>query len=273
MMNSEDPLEPRTDINKDADSQSDSMSCDLAIDPGVGRENEAGNRDLGEIFSQALKIYRHNPLIIVPSLIPMAALLLGMMILVSYVGLMVIFSHHGFLERSFLASIFLFGVLMLVLIFLAEGASIEMIRQASMGKAVDLSTAWKSTRHNLEPLVLTSILAGIMIALGYALFFIPGLIMSFAFYFIAQVVMIDGRSGLEALKKSYRFVEANLSDSIIVVLASLALSAVLHSVPIIGPLLGLISLPYIYALATLLYIDRSRVREGSIKMQRDVDIS
>jgi len=160
-----------------------------------------------------------------------------------------------------------------VLIFLAEGASIEMIRQASMGKAADLSTAWKSTRHNLEPLVLTSILAGIMIALGYALFFIPGLIMSFAFYFIAQVVMIDGRSGLEALKKSYRFVEANLSDSIIVVLASLALSAVLHSVPIIGPLLGLISLPYIYALATLLYIDRSRVAEGSIKMQRDVDIS
>jgi len=95
-----------------------------------------------------------------------------------------------------------------------------------------------------------------MIALGYALFFIPGLILSFAFYFITQVVMIDGRSGLEALKASYRFVEANLSDCLIVVLASLAISAVLHSVPVIGPLLGLISLPYIYALATLLYLDR-----------------
>lgn len=71
--------------------------------------------------------------------------------------------------------------------------------------------------------------------------FIPGLILSFAFYFITQVVMIDGRSGLEALKASYRFVEANLSDCLIVVLASLAISAVLHSVPVIGPLLGLIS--------------------------------
>jgi hypothetical protein len=32
---------------------------------------------------------------------------------------------------------------------------------------------------------------------------------------------------------------------------------VLHSIPVIGPLLGLLSLPYIYALATLLYLDRS----------------
>jgi uncharacterized membrane protein len=156
---------------------------------------------------------------------------------------------------------------MAVLIFLAEGASIEMIRQASMGDPADLSSAWTSTMNNLEPLVLTSILAGIMIALGYALFFIPGLILSFTFYFIIQVVMIDGSSGLEALKASYRFVEANLSDCVIVVLASLAISTVLHSVPVIGPLLGLVSLPYFYTLATLLYLDRGLGRETSPKMQ------
>lgn len=243
--------------DKNAIFQSDSGSGILTIEPVAGRENKAGKRDLGEIFSEALEIYRHNPILIVPSLVPVSALVLGMLIFVGYLGLMAIFADGGFLALSFLASLLLFAVLMVVLIFLAEGASIEMIRQASMGDTADLSTAWTSTRNNLEPLVLTSILAGIMIALGYALFFIPGLILSFAFYFITQVVMIDGRSGLEALKASYRFVEANLSDCLIVVLASLAISAVLHSVPVIGPLLGLISLPYIYALATLLYLDRS----------------
>ena len=242
--------------DKNAIFQSDSGSGILTIEPVAGRENKAGKRDLGEIFSEALEIYRHNPILIVPSLVPVSALVLGMLIFVGYLGLMAIFADGGFLALSFLASLLLFAVLMAVLIFLAEGASIEMIRQASMGDTADLSTAWTSTRNNLEPLVLTSILAGIMIALGYALFFIPGLILSFAFYFITQVVMIDGRSGLEALKASYRFVEANLSDCLIVVLASLAISAVLHSVPVIGPLLGLISLPYIYALATLLYLDR-----------------
>ena len=242
--------------DKNAIFQSDSGPGILTIEPVAGRKNKAGKRDLGEIFSEALEIYRHNPILIVPSLVPVSALVLGMLIFVGYLGLMAIFADGGFLALSFLASLLLLAVLMAVLIFLAEGASIEMIRQASMGDTADLSTAWTSTRNNLEPLVLTSILAGIMIALGYALFFIPGLILSFAFYFITQVVMIDGRSGLEALKASYRFVEANLSDCLIVVLASLAISAVLHSVPVIGPLLGLLSLPYIYALATLLYLDR-----------------
>jgi len=253
--------------DKNAISQSDSGSGILTIEPVAGRENKAGKRDLGEIFSEALEIYRHNPILIVPSLVPVSALVLGMLIFVGYLGLMAIFADGGFLALSFLASLLLFAVLMVVLIFLAEGASIEMISQASMGDTADLSTAWTSTRNNLEPLVLTSILAGIMIALGYALFFIPGLILSFAFYFITQVVMIDGRSGLEALKASYRFVEANLSDCLIVVLASLAISAVLHSVPVIGPLLGLISLPYIYALATLLYLDRGSDRKSPQETQ------
>ena len=260
--------------DKYAISQSESGSVNLTIEPEAGKENKAENQDLGDIFSEALEIYRHNPILIVPSLIPLSALVLGMLIFAGYLGLMAIFADGGFLALSFLAALLLFAVLMAVLIFLAEGASIEMIRQASMGDAADLSTAWKSTRNNLKPLVLTSILAGIMIALGYALFFIPGLILSFVFYFITQVVMIDRKSGLEALKSSYRFVEANLSDCLIVVLASLAISAVMHSVPVIGPLLGLVSLPYIYALATLLYLNRSRVRESSLKMQGEhVEIS
>ena len=242
--------------DKYAISQSESGSVNPTIEPEAGKENKTENQDLGNIFSEALEIYRHNPILIVPSLVPVSALVLGMLIFAGYLGLMAIFADGGFLALSFLAALLLFAVLMAVLIFLAEGASIEMIRQASMGDAADLSTAWKSTRNNLEPLVLTSILAGIMIALGYALFFIPGLILSFVFYFITQVVMIDGKSGLEALKSSYRFVEANLSDCLIVVLASLAISAVMHSVPVIGPLLGLVSLPYIYALATLLYLNR-----------------
>ena len=264
-MNFEDTEKAQPD--KNAIFQSDSGTGNLTIEPVAGREKKTGNRDLGEIFSEALEIYRHNPILIVPSLVPVSALVLGMLIFAGYLGLVAIFADGGFLALSFLASIILFAILMVVLIFLAEGASIEMIRQASMGGAADLSAAWECTRNNLEPLVLTSILAGIMIALGYALFFIPGLILSFAFYFVTQIVMIDGRSGLDALKASYGFVEANLSDCLIVVLASLAISAILHSVPVIGPLLGLISLPYFYALATLLYLDRDSDRKDAHKAQ------
>jgi len=85
--------------------------------------------------------------------------------------------------------------------------------------------------------------------------------LSFAFYFVAQMVMIDGQSGTQALKASYRFVEANLSDALIVFLASLAICTVLPGIPFIGALLSLLSLPYIYGLATLLYLDGRERRE------------
>jgi len=129
-------------------------------------------------------------------------------------------------------------------------------------------------KAKMEPLVLTSLLAGIIVAFGYVLFLIPGVILSFAFWFVAQTVMIDGKSGTEALKASYRFVEANLSDALIVVLASLAIGAVLPTIPFIGALLSLLSLPYIYGLATLLYLDGKDGQEDlSKKPKTTVEVS
>ena len=212
-------------------------------------------RDLGEIFSRAFEIYRDNPIMIVPSLIPIAALIVGLLVFAGYIGLIAVFGEEGFIAFSALAGLFLFIILMIVLFFLAEGMTIEMIKEASTGNRADLSNAWQATVAKMEPLVLTSLLAGIIVALGYVFFLIPGIILSFAFYFVAQTVMIDGKSGTEALKESYRFVEANLSDALIVVLASLAIGVVLPSIPFIGALLSLLSLPYIYGLATLLYLD------------------
>ncbi len=217
--------------------------------------------DLSEIFSRAFQIYRDNPIMIVPSLIPIAVFILGLVVFAGYVGLIAFFGEGGFVAFSAVAGLFLFIILMIVLFFLAEGMTIEMINEASTGNRADLSRAWQATSAKMEPLVLTSLLAGIIVAFGYVLFLIPGVILSFAFWFVAQTVMIDGKSGTQALKASYRFVEANLSDALIVVLVSLAISAVLPAIPFIGALASLLSLPYIYGLATLLYLDGKEGQE------------
>ncbi len=241
------------------DPQSDQKPNALAAIRGDEKEKIPGKRPIGEIFSRAYEIYRNNPLMIVPSLIPIAVIVVGLLIFVGYIGLIAVFGEGGSIALSVLAGLFLFVVLMIVLFFLAEGMTIEMVRETSSGKKADLSSAWQATAAKMEPLVLTSFLAGIIVAFGYALFVIPGVILSFAFYFVAQAVMIDGKSGTDALKASYRFVESNLSDALVVVLVSLAIGAVLPGIPFIGPLIGLLSLPYIYGLATLLYLDG---REG-----------
>jgi hypothetical protein len=245
-------------VNSDSDQldpQSDAKSNALAPIVEVASAKSPRKRALGEIFSHAFEIYRDNPIMIVPSLIPIAAIIVGLLIFAGYIGLIAVFGEEGFVAFSALAGFFLFMILMIVLLLLAEGMTIEMVREASSGKKADLSYAWQATMAKTEPLLLTSLLAGIIIVLGYVFFIIPGVILSFAFYFVAQTIMIDGHSGTQALKASYRFVEANLSDALIIVLVSLAIGSVLPNIPFIGPLISLISFPYIYSLATLLYLD------------------
>jgi hypothetical protein len=254
----------------DSNSSSDSITSEPVSNVPVqilqgAKAERPKKRALGEIFSRAFEIYRDNPIMIVPSLVPIAVLILSMVIFAGYMGLIAVFGEGEFIAFSALAGLFLFLILMIVLFFLAEGMTIEMIREASSGNKADLSYAWQATLAKMEPLVLTSLLAGIIVALGYVLFLIPGVILSFAFWFVAQTVMIDGRSGIEAMKASYRFVEANLSDALIVVLASLAIGAVLPTIPFIGALASLLSLPYIYGLATLLYLDGNEAQEYQSK--------
>ncbi|MDM7934083.1 MAG: hypothetical protein QUS08_01665 [Methanothrix sp.] len=231
---------------------------------GVGRSPEDSSEsyepDLGKIFSRALEIYRENPVMVVPSLIPIAALVLGVLILTGLMGVAAILGGEGVLSISIVGGMFLFLVILIVLFLLAEGVTIEMVREASSGRKVDLRIAWESSKGRMEPLVLSSILAGILTALGYLLFVIPGVVLTFALYFVAQAVMIDKMSGMQALKASYRFVEANLFDSVMVIIVSMAISILLSMIPVIGTILGLASMPYIYGLATLIYMGRGRGR-------------
>jgi len=223
-------------------------------------EAQAGprrERPLGDIFSRAFEIYKSNPIMILPSLIPIAALVLGFALLAGFVGLTAIIgAGDGFLAFSAIGSALLFIIILIVLFLVAEGLTIEMIKEAASGKKADFGSAWELSRSRMEPLILSSVLAGIVTVVGYLLLIIPGIIMSFAFYFVAQAVMIDGRSGMEALKASWGFFRENLADSLVVILVSMAISIVLPMIPVIGALLSLLSLPYIYGLATLLYLDR-----------------
>lgn len=231
---------------------------------------ERGKRSLGDIFSKAFEIYKANPIMIVPSLLPIAAMILGLAVLAGFMGFAAIIGGGGgIMAFSAIGGMLLFIIILIVMFFIAEGVTIEMIREASSGRKVDLNSAWEISKGKMEPLILTSILAGIITAIGYILLIIPGLILSFAFYFVAQAVMIDGKSGMDALKMSWGFFKENLSDALIIIIVSLAITAVLPLIPFVGALLTLLSLPYIYGLATLLYLDQ---KDMPAKPETKVDI-
>jgi len=128
---------------------SDRLDPQIVIQDSVILEEAKAERPkkraLGEIFSRAFQIYRDNPIMIVPSLIPIAALVLVMVIFAGYMGLVAVFGEGEFIAFSALAGLFLFIILMIVFFFLAEGMTIEMIREASSGNKADLSYAWHAT--------------------------------------------------------------------------------------------------------------------------------
>ncbi len=256
------------------DSNSDqilpSPNVPAAIYEKTGNKN-LRKRSLGQIFSMAFEIYRNNPSMIIPALIPVVAIILGFVIFAGFIGIIALFFREGIVALSAMGGFLLYIVILIGLFFLAQGVTIEMVREAYLGNKADLSQSWAISKSKMGPLILSSFLAGIIIALGYMLFIIPGIFLSFAFYFVAQVVMIDGKSGSSALRESYEFVKANLSDAVIVILSSLVLATVLHMIPFIGALLGLFSLPYIYALATVLYLDSKEMPPA--KPETRVDVS
>lgn len=222
-----------------------------------------GKMSLGDIFSRAFEIYRQNPIMMVPSLVPIAVLILGLIFLVGFVGLAAISGRERLLAFTAVGGIILFVIILIILFIVAEGVTIEMIAEAFAGRKVDLAIAWNASKDRMEPLILTSLLAGVIITIGYVLLIVPGIVLSVIFYFVAQAVMIDGRSGTEALRESYGFLKANLEDSIVIIVASVAIGLILPVIPLIGFLLSLVALPYIYALSTLLYLDRRGKATGT----------
>lgn len=258
-------------LNSDSLSNIPEPASEVAAQVAGQQARSAREMTLGDIFSRAFEIYRQNPVLIVPSLIPVTVLILGFVLFAGFIGLAAIFGGDELLAVSAVGGMLLLIIIMLVLFFVAAGITIEMVQEASAGAKADLARAWEESRGKMEPLIFSSIIAGVITALGYVLLIIPGLILSFAFYFVAQAVMIDGRSGTEALKRSYTFVKENLSDSIVLILLSLAIGLLLPMIPVIGALLSLLALPYIYAVSTLFYLDRRAM--PSLKPETKVDVS
>jgi hypothetical protein len=233
-------------------------------------EATKGEMTISDIFSRSFEIYKANPVLIVPYLIPMLWVVFGSMILLAgFIGGEML--SGGFPEdfaatpdfpEGLTAAIFLvlglFFIVTIVLFIVAQGATIEMIREAFAGDAANLTKAWESTKGKVGTLFIASLLSSIIMIIGYILLVIPGLILTFLLYFIAQAIMIDDMGAVDALKASSRFVRANLTDAVLVVLISMAIPFVLSIIPVIGGLLILVAMPFLISLATLLYMDRSK---------------
>jgi hypothetical protein len=142
------------------------------------------------------------------------------------------------------------------------------------GGDMDPKRHWRFTFSRLNPLIPALVPTAFITAIGYLLFLIPGLIASLLLALVPTLVLLEGRQGADALKRSAVLVKEALGPAVGVLLLFVVLSMVVSKlittvVPGNGFLdlvawdlafIALAPLPMI-ALA-MVYLDLRRSQEG-----------
>jgi hypothetical protein len=112
--------------------------------------------------------------------------------------------------------------------FLGSAALVPMVRDAETGRSLSPAGAWSEVRRRFPQLIVTAILAAVLVAVGFFLFVIPGFVLAFLFALAMPVAVIEGRSGLAALKRSAEIVRRDWVRAAILLIAFILLSLVAH---------------------------------------------
>lgn len=126
----------------------------------------------------------------------------------------------------FLLSLVLTIPLTIVGSFFATAAVVPLVDDRVHGGTMTPGAAWSEVGKHVVPLIVTSLLAAVIVTLGFLFFVVPGLILGFLFAFAAPLVMLGNKAGFAALKESTRLVIANLVPTLVVMIVLAVLGMV-----------------------------------------------
>jgi hypothetical protein len=117
-----------------------------------------------------------------------------------------------------------------------QGALIRTVADVRDGRAdEDVEAVYRSVRPFLLPLFVAGLLAGIGVAVGLLLLVAPGLFLLARWSVVTPAIVLEGRSALEALGRSWELVRGKTWTALGVVIVTLILAAVANGV-IVGVL-------------------------------------
>jgi len=102
------------------------------------------------------------------------------------------------------------SALTVLAVIISNAAIVYGIATTYLGKPVTTAAAVGRAFRAFFPLLWTSFLMGVAIMGGFILLIIPGIIAAFWFSLATQVVVVEGVSGLKALKRSRALMKGNI---------------------------------------------------------------
>jgi len=200
------------------------------------------------VFQEGWTALRENPILAVPSLVALLIVaLLNLLLMGSAMGVM---GRPGLGMGSlgaFAGTAVLSIGLSILLSMLAGGMTVAMAHDALAGGSPSLGAGLAATQRRLGDLVVASILASVVLVVGFMLFFVPGLVAAFFLLFTLPAVMVGGVGGVASLGASVRLVSARLGETVILAVGLLVIGLVVgvvgmlfRFVPVLGFLVALI---------------------------------
>jgi hypothetical protein len=197
--------------------------------------------DIVGIFKEGVEVSKKNYIIFIPTVA--VAVVMGLLMLV-LVGAGLMSAGLGAGMRRPEAIIPLVGAMILGLV--AHGMTVAMAKEALETGSTSFQSGMSIALGRIGHLLIASVLVGIIVSIGFMLLFVPGLIASFLLMFTFVSVIVDNAGPVEAMKKSYATVKANLNDSVVFYIAMIAVAVVffianiiLGVIPILGQIAGI----------------------------------
>jgi hypothetical protein len=247
-------------------------------------------KTVGEILSAAFNIYKANlsQLILVVAVVVAPLSLIGALfsgvlfapdrIRVNNVGgeVVVDFAGRGFGGVLLVSAI---GALIAVLISaVLQAAILRAAAQATIGDPVDVEASYRYGFRRLWSVILVSLLVGLIVAVGFVLLVIPGIIFLVFLSVSIPVLIVEGRRGTEAMGRSWNLVKGNFWHALGVIVVSALIVGILSG--IIGGIGGnnwavrwiftaiaqILTVPFASLVSVLLYLDL-RARSESLSAE------
>lgn len=252
-----------------------------------GPQGGIPRKTLGEILSSAFNIYKANAsqliLIVAVVVVPLSlvsALFAGVVfapdkVQVTNTGGVVVFDYAGRgLGVSLLAGAI--GALIAVLISaVLQAAILRAAAQATIGDPVDVEASYRYGLKRLWSVILVSILVGLVVAAGFILLVIPGIIFLVFLSVSIPVLIVEGRRGTEAMGRSWNLVKGNFWHAFgVIVVAALIVGIISGIIGAIGghnwavrwiftSIAQILTVPFASLVSVLLYLDL-RARSESL---------
>jgi len=229
-----------------------------------------------QVFQKGWATLRENPVLIVPPLIAFLIVLVLNYLLIGSIAVGMMGATMGGSPGVRMGSIgamagtaLLIMGLSIVLSMVAGGATVAMAHDALVGRATSLASGLAAAQRRLGDLVVASILASIVIMIGFMLFLVPGLIAAFFLLYTLPEVMLGGTSGTGALSTSVKLVSSHLGDSLILAVGLLVIGVlvgivgmIFRFVPVLGALVSVILQAALAAYAAAVIVAAYRRAEG-----------